>query len=375
MFRRTLIEHLLSIAFVGLLFLLIGIQLLPDNERRPARTDPRIEALLDLEFVDYDNPLHKTFLKETLHLFYPDSVAYHDSLLQSIDAYRAAQFQQLTRQRSPGDGLSWSKLGELLGMYVVFILAYLIVMVLTYYGVHTLAVFRFVKMKQQRTSYIEEFVHFLRNNRLPNQLEAILRYIAQGAQLAGKAILKGFAYLILFSPAYVIAYSFKTRFDTNSFLFMVLLGVISNGLLITYAQKFYTYLITESRKGYVQTAMVKNLNAAYHHSSAEGIPYKWILRWRKSFPGHVFQHIYLNARYQYLSTIKEQASFLITGLVIIEMALNIQGHFTYELLQNILYKQYDVVLTIIFGIFLVVKATEVFTDYWMHREAMKYENQ
>ncbi|NIS37999.1 hypothetical protein GWN91_02210 [Candidatus Saccharibacteria bacterium] len=57
------------------------------------------------------------------------------------------------------------------------------------------------------------------------------------------------------------------------------------------------------------------------------------------------------------------------------MALNIQGHFTYELLQNILYKQYDVVLTIIFGIFLVVKATEVFTDYWMHREAMKYENQ
>ena len=89
---------------------------------------------------------------------------------------------------------------------------------------------------------------------------------------------------------------------------------------------------------------------------------------------HIFQHIYLNARYQYILTLKEQASFLITGLIIIEMALNIHGHLCYELLQNILYKQYDMVLTILLGIFLVVKLTEIVVDMWMDREAQKFEN-
>jgi ABC-type dipeptide/oligopeptide/nickel transport system permease component len=82
----------------------------------------------------------------------------------------------------------------------------------------------------------------------------------------------------------------------------------------------------------------------------------------------------MNARFQFLVTLKEHASFLITGLVIIEMALNIQGHLGYELLQNILYKQYDVVLSIILGIFLVVKVTEITVDAWFHHQSRKYEN-
>ena len=57
------------------------------------------------------------------------------------------------------------------------------------------------------------------------------------------------------------------------------------------------------------------------------------------------------------------------------MALNIHGHLCYEMLQNILYKQFDVVLTIILGIFWVVKATEMAVDYWMQVETRRYENQ
>ncbi len=56
------------------------------------------------------------------------------------------------------------------------------------------------------------------------------------------------------------------------------------------------------------------------------------------------------------------------------MALNIQGHLGYELLQNILSGQYDVVLCIILGIFLIVKATEIVVDVWFHHESGKYEN-
>ncbi len=56
------------------------------------------------------------------------------------------------------------------------------------------------------------------------------------------------------------------------------------------------------------------------------------------------------------------------------MALNIHGYLCYELLQNVLFKQYDVVLAILLGLFLVVKATGVMVDLWMDNEAVKYEN-
>ena len=99
-----------------------------------------------------------------------------------------------------------------------------------------------------------------------------------------------------------------------------------------------------------------------------------ILQPQKLLPSHVFRHIYLNARHQYLTSVKEHASFLITGLIIIEMALNIQGHLGYELMQNILYHQYDVVAAIILAIFLAVKGTEVLVDAWVHHASLRYEN-
>jgi ABC-type dipeptide/oligopeptide/nickel transport system permease component len=91
-------------------------------------------------------------------------------------------------------------------------------------------------------------------------------------------------------------------------------------------------------------------------------------------PSHVFHHILLNARYQFLPTLKEHASYLISGLIIIEMALNIQGHLCYELLQNVLYRDYEVVLFIMLGIFLVVKATEIVVDTLTYRAARMYGN-
>ena len=57
------------------------------------------------------------------------------------------------------------------------------------------------------------------------------------------------------------------------------------------------------------------------------------------------------------------------------MALNIQGHLCYELLQNILYKRYDVVITIVLGIFWVVKGTEILADAWQHAESRRYSNE
>jgi hypothetical protein len=56
------------------------------------------------------------------------------------------------------------------------------------------------------------------------------------------------------------------------------------------------------------------------------------------------------------------------------MALNIQGHLCYELLQNILYRRYDIALTIILGIFLLIKVTEILVDLQQHRKELRFEN-
>jgi hypothetical protein len=172
-----------------------------------------------------------------------------------------------------------------------------------------------------------------------------------------------------------VAYALKGQIDTGSFLFMVLLAVLTNGVLINYATRFFNLLTAESRKGYVDTARVKNLRAGWGWNSPEGLPLRVLWRPREFASGHIFQQIYLQARFQLVPALKEHASFLITGLIIIEMALNIQGHLGYELLQNILYRRYDVVVTILFGMFLLVKLTELAVDWRVHLGTRRYANE
>jgi hypothetical protein len=248
-------------------------------------------------------------------------------------------------------------------------------MAMSYYAVQTVALYSFVRRKQRAAFYPGELLlamHSPAGN--SKTLLDRLKLIGNTLLLVLYLVLKAFVYLILFSPAYIIAYSSKSTFETGGYIFMIVLGVISNGLLINYSYKFYTFLMNESRKGYVQNAIVKGLNNSYEWNTPDGISFGSLLKPKKSFPSHVLQCIYTNARYQYIPTMKQYASFLITGLIIIEMALNIQGHLCYELLQDILYRYYDIALAIIFGIFLVVKATEMMVDYWFFYESQKYEN-
>ncbi len=367
-------EHLLSILVVTAVFIGMIINFGVDSRQAvDARNTALQQYLPPAGSVDFRDPQQRALLKETLDIYFPENQGNNEALVLEIQRYLAGETAASISSKTPGSALDGSKLLEIFGMLLSFILVYVLVMGITYYGVQTLAIFRFTRMKQERESYLAElwtYLQALRNKEKKVAINPLKIFV-----YLGKACAKGLLYFILFSPAYVIAYSFKTRFDTDSFFFMVLLGVISNGLLITYAQKFFTFLVGESRKGYVETAVVKNLHNDYSTNEKSGIPLKNIFALRKAFPGHVFEHIYINAHQQYLAAIKEQASFLISGLVIIEMALNIQGHLCYELMQNILYRRFDVVLVIVLGIFLVVKATEIFTDSWIARDARRYANE
>jgi hypothetical protein len=356
--KPKLFEHALSIAFVSALLLVLLFFAQSAVNAVAMHEQSRLKAYGNLNFVDFKDPFHKALLKDVMNIYYPDQYDTNAVIVGSILASREQEFENKLQKSYLEEKLSPRKLLQLLGMYVKFLIVYIIVMFLTYYGVQTLAVLRYVKKKQhaQRTERAARAT-------LADRLQKIIGAVGKTA-----------AYFVLFSPAYVIAYSIRTEFNTDTVVFMALLGVISNGLLVTYMNKFYAFLIAESRKGYVETAVVKNLNVSYDPHAAGGISYKDILRPAKRFTGHVFDHIFKNARRQYLSTIKEQASFLITGLIIIEMALNIHGHLSYELLRQLLYKNYDIVIVIVLGIFYTVKGTEIFVDWMMNREEKKYEN-
>ncbi|MEJ2052395.1 MAG: hypothetical protein P8X42_00630 [Calditrichaceae bacterium] len=369
-FRKKLIEHIFSILLVSAVLGALLYISIRDKNTRDNKANNRISVYLKLDFIDFEKPFDRALLKDVLDIYQPENKANHDSLLRAINAYRTNNLIKGLEEAYVSEKLTSEKLIQLSVMYLNFILVYVLVMFLTYYGVQTFGTFRFIRKQKNHQSHLLSFFKQVLSSPEKNKFKY---YFDIFVHLI-KAIITALAYLVLFSPAYVIAYSMKTQFNTDTILFMIILAVISNGLLITYTNKFYSFLVTESRKGYVQTAIVKNLNNSYSYKNKNGISYSSLFNIRKRFPNHVFQHIFSNARYQYLQTIKEQASFLISGLIIIEMALNIQGHFTYELLRQLLYKNYDIVIVIILGIFYMVKFTEILVDWLSYRESLKYEN-
>jgi hypothetical protein len=346
--KSKIIEHVAGIAFVSaiLISLIVIFDLSSDRENR--NENSRITKFINVPISNYNDPFQRALFKDVLNIYFPGQSSTNDSLAKQVLSTKESRFNEKLMNPHTKEHLTTSSFFELFGMYLKFLIIYIIAMLLTYYGVQTLAVWRFVSSRQtgRANNHSKPFFSFL----------------------------TGILYFFLFSPAYVIAYSIRTEFNTDTVFFMVILGVMSNGLLVMYANKFHAFLTAESRKGYIETALAKNLISSWNYNNQDGIAFRSIFKPIKKFKGHVFDHIFMNARHQYLSTIKEQSSFLITGLVIIEMALNIHGHLNYEMLRQILYKNYDKVIIILLGIFYTVKMTEIFADYLVHRENLKFEN-
>jgi len=352
--RSKLIQHCIGIVLVSLLMAGTLIFFQNRTEHRHEQRTSKVRILMDAPVGKINDPFERALLVDCLDLYFPGRQDTNAALTEDFFRMKEDEFNKSMQSSYRTKRLSVSTMLELTSMYVKFLVIYLVVMVLTFYGVQTLGVLRFILRQQAMERSIAQ-----RKYPLVKSLPA--------------AVLKTAAYIVLFSPAYVIAYSIRTEFNTDSSFFMIILGVVSNGLLVMYTNKFYAFLIAESRKGYVESALVKNLCSNYALSHG-GISWGSVLRPFKRFDGHVFGHIFRNAQFQYLSTLKEQASFLITGLVIIEMALNIHGHLTYELLRQLLYKNYSIVIVIMLSIFYTVKLTEIVTDVLVHREMKRYEN-
>jgi hypothetical protein len=350
--KSKLLVHLTSIVFVtGILLALLAIYGV-----ETAATRPVTDGTPDLSFVDFSNSFQKALALDVMNIFFPGRFDENNRIIASAARVQNNTLREKLQGSNEKQSLSWGRSGQLLGMFIKFLIVYAIVMLLTYYGVQTIGVWRFCRKKTRSEA-----------NSNPNLQARLLHGL--------KTVAIGISSFVLFCPAYVIAYSLRTELNTDTVFFLILLCVISNGLLMVYSNKFYAFLMAESRKGYVDTAIVKNLNNSYGRSGAQGISLKALLAVRKSFSGHVFDHIFRNARFQYLSTIKEQASFLITGMIITEMALNLHGYFSYELLRQMLYGNIEIVIVMLLLIFYTVKATEIGTDYLVYKEGLRYDNE
>lgn len=369
--KRNFAEHIGSILIVSLVFGIVAMFYRQNEaEFRESRV-ATIRPYLSIRGLDFGNPLHRALFQESLKIFRPDSADANAAIVRAIDDYRVALFTDPTLKSGAAErGISTDRLVQLVPMYVNFALVFLAALLLTLYGAQSLGVYRFVSMKQGRESLLARLSMLLRSAGKAPSLQLFFRSVA----LLLAASIKGLALLVLFSPAYVVGYAMKSDFETGNVFFMIFLGVVSNGLLVMYANRFFTLLVSESRKGYVETALAKGLSRRWEWNAPGGISIGSLMRLRKTFRSHILNHIYMNARFQYLPAVKEQASFLITGLIIAEMALNIQGHLGYEMMQRILDREYDVVLVIAFGIFLLVKITDIVVDWKGARESSKYEN-
>ncbi len=361
--RAIVKKHLISTAIVLLILSLFYLHW--RTEVSPQQKEGGLLKAFTQLAPDVNDPFQKQLFFEMARDMAPQR---YEQLQKLWKAYASGKLQkrELQEKQKLSNRVSVFKL---LGMYFKFLMVYLLVIFLNYYAVQTLGTYFFIRYQQHAPPL---FYRLLFSFRLVLH-EGDWRLLKRPFKLMGILLAKGIFYFLLFAPAYVIAYSVKSDFRTESLVFMILLGVFSNGVLIIYSNKFFQFLLNEGRKGYVKTALVKNLNDNYTLGKRTGIPFKRLFALSKKFPNHVLQHIFLNARFQYLSTLKEQAAYIISGLVIIEMALNIHEHLNYELLRQLLFRNYDLVVLILMLLFVTVKATETFADLMVYRELKRME--
>ena len=361
---------------VVVIFVLTIILFVSARSYSSGKIEAKTEAFAEyteIKDIDLDNSLHLTALKDALNYFEPGMYREHDVLIEKIENYNEEKFTNADLKKGADSVvMSIGKGFSIFSEFIVFIIIFGITLFANYFLTKSLGVLKFVFERNNKQSWLRELFQFVKTSASNKDFYSDKNFYQQLGTLLLINIGKVAAYLILFAPAYVIAYSIKTRIDTDSYLFMILLGVFSNGILINYTNRFYTFLKNESKKGYVETAIVKNLNNGYELN--KDFKLADIFKISKLFDGHVFRHIYANAEFQYLKTVKEMASFLITGLIIIEMALNIQGHIGYTLMKAVYNSRYDQVIFIVFLIFVLVKLTEITIDTVFTIRMNQYEN-
>lgn len=358
-------KHLASVLVVFIAALVLVILLKPETEE----SELKYPILENLDYIDISNPEERAIFKEVLSKFYNEEYAIQ--IINHLVGLKQQEFLDLNlKEGAEKKGLSLAKFYKISFMFFKFLIVYFFVLiVLTYFSI-SFGILSFIRYESEEPSnFYKGLLELFSKEKVLN--EKIKIVLKNWIFASGKIII----YFILFSPAFVFAYSIRTKINTDNVLFLIVAGIFTNAVLINYVNRFFNFLIIESGKGYVENAIIKGLNRNYKIDSPNGVKLSVVFSLIPKFSNHIIGSIYKNSVYQFIPSIKEQSLFIISGLIITEMALNIHGYINYEMLKFLLIGDFQPAVLIIFLIFLVVKMTEIIIDVIHEKMRKVYSNE
>lgn len=258
--KRVVAEHTAGFVLVTLIGLLLLSLIHSYRDASQTETIRIIAPYLSLDSIDLTDPLQRALFKETLQAFHSDNPHRIDSITAALDSYSVRLLAHPGWNSGRETGLTETRIPRLVWMYFQFVLIVVVVSILTYGGARTAAIYKYIKEKDGTDSPVKGMINVLSTWKSGNPPSGAVRMFFG---FLGRGCLRIIASFVFFSPAYVLAYAFKTEIDTSGVLFMIVLAVVSNGVLINLSGSIHTFLTHESRKGYVETAKVKGLDSVY----------------------------------------------------------------------------------------------------------------
>ncbi len=358
-------SHLISLFFFTFIFL-VAIFISHNTVKENPYAD--IDKLLKKSGLSLQNELDRAVIKDVLKNYFGKEKA--KNLTEKIEKYRS---EILTNGnfKSVGNKLNLTSFKSILSKWINFLFLFGISAFLLFYFSESFALVKLKLLKLGKSNFallLLKEINAVKDN--PSGYKKT--HLNEVLKLIFFILVKIFAYLILFSPVYIVAYVFKFNYENISTLAYLILTLFTNGMLILSVNKFFLLLQGELNKGYVLTDKIKGVKTGF--TKDNGISFARIFSFHKNFGIHILKSVYLNAHRQFIYDFKEISRFLITGIVIVELSLNIQNGFFYEMLQHLMRNEVDILLTIILLVFISVKVSDILITYFFYRENLKYEN-
>ena len=358
-------SHLISLFFFTFIFL-VAIFISYNTVKENPYAD--IDKLLKKSGLSLQNELDRAVIKDVLKNYFGNEKA--KNLTEKIEKYRS---EILTNGnfKSVGNKLNLTSFKSILSKWINFLFLFGISAFLLFYFSESFALVKLKLLKLGKSNFallLLKEINAVKDN--PSGYKKT--HLNEVLKLIFFILVKIFAYLILFSPVYIVAYVFKFNYENISTLAYLILTLFTNGMLILSVNKFFLLLQGELNKGYVLTDKIKGVKTGF--TKDDGISFARIFSFHKNFGIHILKSVYLNAHRQFIYDFKEISRFLITGIVIVELSLNIQNGFFYEMLQHLMRNEVDILLTIILLVFISVKVSDILITYFFYRENLKYEN-
>jgi hypothetical protein len=258
--------------------------------------------------------------------------------------------------------LNWHEFYTVLKQAILFASLFFFSFFLLGFMAERLAVYAFFFKKKKRRYSYRQLALKVRDKKNKQA------YLILISRLFLSALLGWTKTLLLFTPAFILAYMFKAEFDAFTLFSYLILVVFSNGTLIVLKERFLALFQSEAKRGYLETAKVKQLKIPFIKRITL---YSFLRRFQRLvWQESAFLHLYLNAKKQIIESSKTFALFLMSVMIVVEMALNAQGFFGYELLRALFQGNSHLVCLQLLFIYIFLIATDLFTEKrFAHLEA------